>query len=50
MIQVLAPFQTNKWPKLRSVIMQLYDADLDTRRFWIQDLKALMKKQKEKRI
>ena len=50
MIQVLAPFQTNKWPKLRSAIMQLYDADLDTRRFWIQDLKALMKKQKEKRI
>ena len=49
-IRALAPFQSHKWSKLRAAIMQLYDADLDTRRFRVKDLKSLMKKQKAKRI
>lgn len=49
-IRALPPYHARSWPELRQAIMTLYDADLDTRRFRVRDLKTLMKRYQAKKI
>ena len=49
-IQALPPFRSRDWPGLRSAILMLYDADFDVRRFKVQDLETLARKQRVKSI
>ena len=49
-IWALPPFRSHDWPRLRSAILMLYDADFDVRHFKVQDLETLARKQRVKSI
>jgi len=49
-IQNIHSYITKNWGRLKSDILKLYDADLDTKRYKVRDVRAFSKKQKEKKI
>ena len=49
-IKNIPSFGMRSWGRLREDILRLYDADLDTRRYKVKDVRIFSKKQKEKRI
>ena len=49
-IKNIPSFTAKSWGRLREDILRLYDADLDTRRYRVKDVRNFSKKQKGKRI
>lgn len=49
-IQNIPNFTAKSWGRLREDILRLYDADLDTKRYKVRDVRNFSKKQKAKRI
>ena len=49
-IKNISGFVDRSWGRLRENILRLYDADLDTRRYKVKDVRNFSKKQKEKKI
>src|SRR5882672_7255324 len=49
-IKNIPSFSTQIWSKLRSDMLKLYDADLDTKRYKVKDVRSFSKKQKARKI
>jgi hypothetical protein len=49
-IQNIRSFKAKSWGRLREDILGLYDADLDTKRYKVKDVRNFSKKQKERKI
>jgi hypothetical protein len=49
-IKNIPSYNTLIWSKLRSDMLKLYDADLDTKRYKVKDIRSFSKKQKARRI
>ena len=49
-IKNIPSFTAKSWGRLREDILKLYDADLDTRRYKVKDVRNFSKKQKAKKI
>src|ERR1700729_3643862 len=49
-IKNIPSFTTPNWSKLRSDMLKLYDADLDTKRYKVKDIRNFSRTQKAKRI
>jgi hypothetical protein len=49
-IKNIPSFNTSNWSKLRSDMLKLYDADLDTKRYKVKDIRSFSRRQKAKRI
>jgi hypothetical protein len=43
-------FGTKKWERLRFDILKLYDADLDTKKYKVRDVRSFSRKHKQKKI
>jgi hypothetical protein len=49
-IKNISSFRAKSWGRLREDILRLYDADLDTRRYKVKDVRNFSRKQKTKKI
>ena len=49
-IKNISGYAEKSWGRLRENILRLYDADLDTRRYKVKDVRNFANKQKEKKI
>jgi len=49
-IKNIPSFNTSNWSKLRSDMLKLYDADLDTKRYKVKDIRSFSRNQKAKSI
>ena len=49
-IKNVPSYNVQNWSRLRSDILRLYDADLDTKRYKVKDVRIFSKRQKAKRI
>src|ERR1700729_4383096 len=49
-IKNISSFRSKSWGRLREDILRLYDADLDTRRYKVKDVRNFSKKQKTRKI
>jgi hypothetical protein len=49
-IMNIPSYTSRSWGRLREDILRLYDADLDTRRYKVKDVRNFSKKQKSKKI
>jgi len=49
-IKNIPSYNTQIWSKLRSDMLKLYDADLDTKRYKVKDVRSFSKKQKARKI
>src|SRR6202042_2858135 len=49
-IKNIPSYNTPIWSKLRSDMLKLYDADLDTKRYKVKDVRSFSKKQKGRKI
>jgi hypothetical protein len=49
-IKNIPSYSAKKWEKLRYDILKLYDADLDTKRYKVRDIRSFSKKHKQKKI
>jgi hypothetical protein len=49
-IKNIPSYGTKKWDRLRFDILKLYDADLDTKKYKVRDVRAFSKKHKQKKI
>jgi len=49
-IKNIPSFNTGNWSKLRSDVLKLYDADLDTKRYKVKDIRSFSRRQKAKTI
>jgi len=49
-IQNIPSFGTQVWSRLRADILRLYDADLDTKRYKVRDVRVFSQKQKIRKI
>ena len=49
-IKNILSYSTKKWEKLKYDILKLYDADLDTKKYKVRDVRNFSKKQKQKKV